>query len=188
MIVCPFYLYVDAAMAYHRAVAHQGVRHHRVNAPIRHRRGPQQVDNNSYIRRRPGVPTTGTRQQMAWEWELRATRQASVRYIDGGDSLLSWSAADGAPSGAADLGDALTRPSGERRLAAEIRVLPFHDYKQRLLASPGAMAIPDRRLQRCFARGSASRHFRRRADAVPPPICEATTRARVFGLPGGVGA
>ena len=42
---------------------------------------------------------------MAWEWELRATRQASVRYIDGGDSLLSWSAADGAPTGAALLGD-----------------------------------------------------------------------------------
>ena len=42
---------------------------------------------------------------MAWEWELRATRQASVRYIDGGDSLLSWSAADGAPTGAADLGE-----------------------------------------------------------------------------------
>ena len=43
---------------------------------------------------------------MAWEWELRATRQASVRYIDGGDSLLSWSAAEGAPTGAgADLGD-----------------------------------------------------------------------------------
>ena len=41
---------------------------------------------------------------MAWEWELRATRQASVRYIDGGDSLLSWSAAEGAPTGA-DLGD-----------------------------------------------------------------------------------
>ena len=38
---------------------------------------------------------------MAWEWELRAACQASVRYIDGGDSLLSWSAADGAP---ADLG------------------------------------------------------------------------------------
>ena len=42
---------------------------------------------------------------MAWEWELRAACQASVRYIDGGDSLLSWSAADGAPTGAADLGD-----------------------------------------------------------------------------------
>ena len=42
---------------------------------------------------------------MAWEWELRATHQASVRYIDGGDSLLSWSAAEGAPTGAALLGD-----------------------------------------------------------------------------------
>ena len=42
---------------------------------------------------------------MAWEWELRATCQASVRYIDEGDSMLSWSAADGAPTGAADLGD-----------------------------------------------------------------------------------
>ena len=38
----------------------------------------------------------------------------------------------------------LTRPSGERSLAAQIQVLPFHDYKRRLLASPGAMAIPDR--------------------------------------------
>ena len=40
---------------------------------------------------------------------------------------------------------ALTRPRGKRGLAAEIRVLPFHDYKRRLMASPGAMAIPDRR-------------------------------------------
>ena len=53
-------------------------------------------------RRRRGVPTTGTRQQMAWEWELRATCQTSVRYAALGDSMLSWSAADGAPTGAAD--------------------------------------------------------------------------------------
>ena len=42
---------------------------------------------------------------MAWEWELRATCQASVRYAALGDSMLSWSAAEGAPTGAADLGD-----------------------------------------------------------------------------------
>ena len=51
------------------------------------------------------MPTTGTRQQKplhrAWEWELRATCQTSVRYAALGDSMLSWSAADGAP---ADLG------------------------------------------------------------------------------------
>ena len=55
------------------------------------------------------MPTTGTRQQkplhMAWEWELRDTCQTSVRYAALGDSMLSWSAADGAPTGAADLGD-----------------------------------------------------------------------------------
>ena len=52
------------------------------------------------------MPTTGTRQQkplhMAWEWELRDTCQASVLYDALGDSMLSWSAADGAPT---DLGD-----------------------------------------------------------------------------------
>ena len=42
---------------------------------------------------------------MAWEWELRDTCQASVLYDALGDSMLSWSAADGAPTGAADLGD-----------------------------------------------------------------------------------
>ena len=41
---------------------------------------------------------------MAWEWELRAC-QTSVRYAALGDSMLSWSAAEGAPTGAADLGD-----------------------------------------------------------------------------------
>ena len=34
---------------------------------------------------------------MAWEWELRDTCQASVLYDALGDSMLSWSAADGAP-------------------------------------------------------------------------------------------
>ena len=42
---------------------------------------------------------------MAWEWELRDTCQTSVRYAALGDSMLSWSAAEGAPTGAADLGD-----------------------------------------------------------------------------------
>ena len=94
---------------------------------------------------------------MAWEWELRDTCQTSVRYAALGDSMLSWSAADGAPTGAADLGEgvgefwalllrrgALTRPGGERGLDAKIGVLPFHDYKRLQMASPGAMAIPYR--------------------------------------------
>ena len=48
---------------------------------------------------------------------------------------------------------ALTRPSGERSLGAEIRVLPFHYCKRRLLASPGAMAIPDRRIIAALSSG-----------------------------------
>ena len=67
---------------------------------------------------------------MAWEWELRDTCQTSVRYAALGDSMLSWSAADGAPTGAADLGDgvgefwALTDGSlgaRERKLRSIIR-------------------------------------------------------------------
>ena len=89
MIVCPFYLeeypgHVIAAMAYGPGLTRLDA----AAAPIRHRRGPQQVDNNSYIRRRRGVPTTGTRQQMAWEWELCAC-QTSVRYAALGDSIIA---------------------------------------------------------------------------------------------------
>ena len=64
----------------------------------------------------------------------------------------------------------------------------FYIDEEKLAANPGAMAIPDRSY-RCFARPSPKADtFRRRADAVPPLIWQTTTRARVFVLPGGVGA
>ena len=52
---------------------------------------------------------------------------------------------------------ALTRPRGKRGLAAEIRVLPFHDYKRLQMASLGAMAIPDRRIIAAFCSAFPSR-------------------------------
>ena len=58
---------------------------------------------------------------------------------------MAWPLKGVAVEGRAYLRRALTRPGRQRRFAAEIRVLPFHDYKRRLMASPGAMAIPDRR-------------------------------------------
>ena len=109
MIVCPFYL------EGHRGVLSRRwrttvVARRAAAAPIRHRRGPQQVDINNYT-----------------------------------------SAAGGA-------------------IAAEIRVLPFHDYKRRLLASPGAMAIPDRRGSAVLIGLPQKQMLRRRADAGPPRI------------------
>ena len=83
----------------------------------------------------------------------------------------------------------LTRPRGQRRLAAEIRVLPFHYFKRRLLASPGAMAIPDRRSLAALSSGKLKQTlFDGAPTRLPPPIWQTTTRARVFVLPGGVGA
>ncbi len=61
MIVCPFYLeeypgHVIAAMAYGPGLNRLDA----AAAPIRHRRGPQQVDNNSYTSAAGGGWTTGT--------------------------------------------------------------------------------------------------------------------------------
>ena len=65
----------------------------------------------------------------------------------------------------------------------------FYIDEEKLAASPGAMASPDRPRYSGFILGEAQADtFRRRADAVPPLIWQTTTRARVFVLPGGVGA
>ena len=65
---------------------------------------------------------------------------------------------------------ALTRPRGERRLAAEIRVLPFHYFKWRLLASPGAMAIPDRRSIAALSSGKLKQTLFDGAPTAGPPL------------------
>ena len=116
MIVCPFYLewYRRGMLSRRwRTTASSCGRHHPRKPTYPHKddhrpglsrsdvaarphtpsaRLLQQVDNNSYIRRRRGLPTTGTRQQKplhrAWEWELRATCQTSVRYAALGDSMV----------------------------------------------------------------------------------------------------
>ena len=82
---------------------------------------------------------------MAWEWELRDTCQTSVRYAALGDSMLSWSAADGAPTGAADLGDGVGEFSGssafdrQMQLTRRIARLFVRAYRggERVGSSPG---------------------------------------------------
>ena len=70
---------------------------------------------------------------------------------------MAWPLKGVAVEGRAYLRRALTRPGRQRRFAAEIRVLPFHDYKRLQMASLGAMAIPDRRIIAAFCSAFPSR-------------------------------
>ena len=73
---------------------------------------------------------------MAWEWELRDTCQTSVRYAALGDSMLSWSAAEGAPTGAADFGEAEADTFRRRADAATASNLANHNAGESF-CSPG---------------------------------------------------